>query len=224
MVKYAQSKKIYPNCAKIVLFNKPFGVHSQFRKDNAMMPTLADFFVDKSLRVAGRLDADSEGLLLLSNHGKLIHMMTTPPSHAHHSTKQAKTYLVQVEGMPSQDALAKLRQGVMLKDGKTLPAVVEHLHDDDLPIALWVRTPPIRERKSIPTAWLSIRIVEGKNRQIRRMTAHVGLPCLRLIRYQIGGWTLNHAGGQLLVGQSLRMTLDDNKLRQLGIACAPYRA
>lgn len=201
--------------AKVVLFNKPFGVHSQFKKDNDAMATLADFFDDKSLRVAGRLDADSEGLLLLTNHGKLIHAITTPPTQARPKAKHPKTYLVQVEGVPTATMLSQLQVGVVLKDGKTLPAQVAHLTEDELPVALWARTPPIRERKSIPTSWLSITIVEGKNRQVRRMTAHVGLPCLRLIRYRVGGFTLAHAGSQLAVGQSTTIMLSPAQLRAL---------
>lgn len=212
----AHKVTVKSDSAKVVLFNKPFGVHSQFKKDNDAMATLADFFDDKSLRVAGRLDADSEGLLVLSNHGKLIHAITTPPTKdSPNKAKHPKTYLVQVEGVPTPEMLNQLRQGVLLKDGKTLPAQVVLLTEDELPLLLWARTPPIRERKSIPTAWLSITIVEGKNRQVRRMTAHVGLPCLRLIRYQVGGFSLNHDGSQLMVGQSVTIMLSPTKLRKL---------
>lgn len=189
---------------KVVIFNKPFNVHSQFRKDHADMMTLADFFDDKSLRVAGRLDKDSEGLLVLTDNGALNHAITTPE---HKKGKVGKTYLVQVENIPTQAQLDALRVGVLLKDGKTLPAKVELL--DELPITLWERTPPIRERKNIPTAWLAITIFEGKNRQVRRMTAHVGLPCLRLVRYAVGECVL----GDLAVGQSCTLYLDKKQTK-----------
>lgn len=188
--------------ASVILFNKPYGVHSQFRKDHENMATLADFFDDKTLRVAGRLDKDSEGLLVLTDDGRLNHAITTPKS----DKRWGKTYLVQVENIPTQAQIDALRAGVVLKDGKTLPAIVKVL--DTLPIALWQRQPPIRERQTIPTAWLSITIFEGKNRQVRRMTAHVGLPCLRLIRHQVGIWTL----GELGVGQFVHLTVNPKKL------------
>lgn len=188
---------------KLILFNKPYGVHSQFRKDNDEMATLADFFTDKSLRVVGRLDKDSEGLLLLTNNGKLANAIANPTAH-----KQPKTYLVQVEGTPNDDALQALRNGVVLKDGKTLPAKVSALSESELPIALWERNPPIRERKHIPTAWLSITIFEGKNRQVRRMTASVGLPCLRLIRWQVAEFTL----GELSLGEWQELILNRQAL------------
>lgn len=188
---------------KLILFNKPYGVHSQFRKDNDEMATLADFFTDKSLRVVGRLDKDSEGLLLLTNNGKLANAIANPTAH-----KQPKTYLVQVEGTPNDDALQALRNGVVLKDGKTLPAKVSALSESKLPIALWERNPPIRERKHIPTTWLSITIFEGKNRQVRRMTASVGLPCLRLIRWQVAEFTL----GELSLGEWQELTLNRQAL------------
>ena len=184
--------------ATVVLFNKPYGVHSQFRKDDPKMVTLADFFKDKSLRVAGRLDKDSEGLLVLTDDGRLNHTITTPKA----DKAWGKTYLVQVENTPTDEQIHQLQQGVLLKDGKTLPAVIKVL--DTLPITLWEREPPIRSRKSIPTTWLSITIFEGKNRQIRRMTAHVGLPCLRLIRHQVGMWAL----GELGVGEFVRLSVD----------------
>lgn len=197
---------------KVVLFNKPYGVHSQFRRDHATMHTLADFVTDKSLRIAGRLDADSEGLLILTDSGALNHAITTPPTSKNHN-KQPKRYLVQVEGVPSAAMLAQLRQGVLLKDGKTRPAQVTQLDDNALPITLWARVPPIRERKSIPTTWLEIAIVEGKNRQVRRMTAHVGLPCLRLIRHQVAGFHL----GDLAVGQLRVLHLTWAQLADFGI-------
>ncbi len=208
--------------AKVVLFNKPYGVHSQFRKDYDEMATLADFISDKTLRVAGRLDKDSEGLLVLTDHGGLNHAITTPPTaiNAKYDAKHAKTYLVQVENIPTAEQLDALRTGVMLKDGKTLPAIVKHLADDELPITLWARTPPIRTRAMIPTAWLAISIVEGKNRQVRRMVAQVGLPCLRLIRYQVGQWTLD----ELAVGEYRMLNVSDDDLRKLGISDAPKPA
>lgn len=193
--------------ANVILFNKPYNVHSQFRKDNDDMATLADYFNDKNLRIAGRLDKDSEGLLILTDDGKLNHAITTPPTKG--STKKwGKTYLVQVENTPNHAQLKALRTGVTLKDGKTLPAIVRHLQEDDLPITLWARNPPIRERKSVSTAWLAITIFEGKNRQIRRMTAHVGLPCLRLIRHQIGEWTLD----DLQPGEHRKIIIDSKAL------------
>lgn len=200
---------------KVVLFNKPFGVHSQFRKDNDEMRTLADFFDDPSLRVAGRLDKDSEGLLLLTDSGALAHIITTPPTakNAPKTSKLSKTYLVQVENLPTDEQLKQLRSGVLLNDGMTLPAKVVQMDENNLPIPLWVRNPPIRERKNIPTAWLMISIHEGRNRQVRRMTAAVGLPCLRLIRVQIGQWAL----ADLAVGKNRTLQLDDQALAAFGI-------
>lgn len=199
---------------KVILFNKPYGVHSQFRKDNDNMLTLADFFTDKTLRVAGRLDKDSEGLLVLTDDGALNHAITTPPNKGN-AKKFGKTYLVQVENMPSESQIRTIERGVVLKDGKTLPCRVKLL--DALPITVWERNPPIRERKSIPTAWLSITIFEGKNRQIRRMVAHVGLPCLRLIRHQVGEWCLGDMNEQIGVGEHLVVELGEQDLRKLGV-------
>lgn len=200
-----------PTITKVVLFNKPFGVHSQFKKDTDSMRTLADFFDDKSLRVAGRLDADSEGLLVLTNNGQLIHKITTPAKT--HQKISPKTYLVQVEGVITDEQLSKLQTGVILKDGKTLPAIAKRLSDEALPIKLWVRNPPIRERKSIPTSWLSLTIFEGKNRQVRRMTASVGLPCLRLIRYGVACFALD----DLQQGCSKILILSKKDLQAFGI-------
>ena len=198
----------------LVLFNKPYGVQSQFRDDsNNDHTTLSEYFTDKSLRVAGRLDATSEGLLILTNDGRVNKAITHPPK-ANAGRKQGKTYLVQVEGMPTAEQLDKLRQGVILKDGKTLPADIKQLSEEDLPMPLWQREPPIRERKSIPTSWLMLTIYEGKNRQVRRMTAHVGLPCLRLIRWSVAGFEL----GELAVGEFVRIHLDSAKLRELGVS------
>lgn len=166
--------------ARILLFNKPFGVLSQFT-DNQGRPTLSRYISDKGVYPAGRLDYDSEGLLLLTDDGRLQQLV----SHPRH--KLVKTYWIQVEGIPGIDALERLRQGVILKDGMTAPAEARLI---DEPPGLWPRTPPIRYRASIPTAWLELRIREGRNRQVRRMTAAVGYPTLRLIRHAVGPWTL----------------------------------
>lgn len=203
--------------SSLILFNKPYGVQSQFRDDNGNAhTTLAPYFTDKSLRVAGRLDATSEGLLVLTNDGRVNKAITQPASAANFEksiTKQGKTYLVQVEGLVTAGQLADLANGIILKDGKTLPAVAVLVDENELPIKLWPRDPPIRERKSIPTSWLMLTIFEGKNRQVRRMTAHVGLPCLRLIRWSVAGFEL----GSLAVGEFVRIHLDNERCQQLGI-------
>jgi len=165
---------------RILLFNKPFGVICQFSRDG-LHPTLADYIPVPGFYPAGRLDTDSEGLLVLTDDGQLQHRITDPKH------KLPKTYWVQVEGVPDEAALEKLRRGVKLPDFTTQPADVCLI---DEPASLWPRNPPIRERKNIPTSWLELTIREGKNRQVRRMTAAVGLPTLRLIRHRIGEWTL----------------------------------
>lgn len=166
---------------RILLFNKPFGVICQFSRDG-LHPTLADYIALPDFYPAGRLDTDSEGLLALTDDGLTQHRITDPKH------KLPKTYWVQVEGVPSGSALEQLRNGVSLNDGITLPAEVQLLEE---PAQLWPRDPPIRERKAIPTSWIALTIREGRNRQVRRMTAAVGLPTLRLIRYRIGEWTLD---------------------------------
>ena len=166
--------------SRILLFNKPYGVICQFSRDG-VHPTLADYIALPDFYPAGRLDTDSEGLLLLTDDGVLQHHITDPKH------KLPKTYWVQVEGVPDEAALQRLRRGVELKDGMTLPAEASAMAE---PAVLWPRNPPIRERKAIPASWLELTIREGKNRQVRRMTAAVGLPTLRLIRCRIGDWAL----------------------------------
>lgn len=165
---------------RLIVLNKPYDVLCQFT-DGQGRKTLADFVAVKGVYPAGRLDRDSEGLVLLTDDGRLQAQIADPRH------KMAKTYLVQVEGAVSDDAMARLRAGVLLNDGPTLPAEVRAVAE---PAWLWPRDPPIRVRKSVPDHWLELTIREGRNRQVRRMVASVGLPCLRLIRWRVGDWTL----------------------------------
>ncbi len=165
---------------KTILFNKPFQVLSQF-EDSESRSTLKKYIPIKAVYPAGRLDYDSEGLMILTNCGKRQHEISNPKN------KMRKTYWAQIENIPTEADLEKIRQGIKIKDHHCLPA---HVKIIDEPV-VWERVPPIRERKSIPTCWLALTIQEGKNRQVRRMTAAMGFPTLRLIRVQIGPWELN---------------------------------
>jgi 23S rRNA pseudouridine2457 synthase len=177
----------------LILLNKPYGVLSQFQ-DAAGRTTLAAYLRRPGLRAAGRLDFDSEGLLLLTDHGPLQARITEPRSHL------PKSYWAQVEGIPDDTALARLREGLELADGPTRPAIVQRLNGE--PDGLWPRIPPIRHRVRVPTSWICLTITEGRNRQVRRMTAAIGAPTLRLVRVRIGPWDL--AG--LMPGQTREIT------------------
>jgi 23S rRNA pseudouridine2457 synthase len=166
---------------RLIVFNKPFGVICQFTADDGK-PTLKDFIALPRVYPAGRLDTDSEGLLVLTDDGALQTRIADPRH------RLEKGYWAQVEGVASEAALEALRQGVELNDGPTLPATARAI---EAPEGLWERDPPIRVRKSIPTAWLEIGLREGRNRQVRRMTAAVGLPTLRLVRFRVGPWGLD---------------------------------
>ena len=169
---------------KLILFNKPFNVLSQFTDKSShasSRKTLSDFINVANVYAAGRLDKDSEGLLVLTDNGALQAKISDPKYNT------SKSYWVQVEGVPDESMLAQLRHGVRLKDGLTRPAVVTHI---DQPSGLWPRNPAVRFRKTVPDSWLDITISEGRNRQVRRMTAAIGTPTLRLIRHRVGSWAL----------------------------------
>ena len=169
--------------ARVILFNKPMGVLSQFTDEKSPSPrsTLSGFDLPKGVYAAGRLDRDSEGLLVMTDDGSLQARIASPRA------KTEKTYLVQIEGDPAEADLAPLRTGIMLKDGQTRAAKARLIDAPDI----WDRDPPVRTRKSVPDRWIELTITEGKNRQVRRMTAALGFPTLRLIRWRIGGWSLD---------------------------------
>lgn len=170
--------------SRLILLNKPFGVLPQFTDKGTTgspRPTLSDFIDVPNVYPAGRLDMDSEGLMLLTDDGRLQARISDP------KYKMAKTYLVQVEGDVADEALAALRSGVRLKDGMTIPAEAERIPEPNL----WPRDPPVRFRKTVPDSWISLTIREGRNRQVRRMTAAVGFPTLRLVRWSVGEWTVD---------------------------------
>lgn len=183
--------------ARLILFNKPYGVLCQFTDRGTAgspRPTLSDFIAVPGVYPAGRLDLDSEGLLLLTDDGRLQARIADP------KFKLPKTYLVQVEGDGAEASLEALRRGLALKDGPTRPAEAERIADP----MLWPRDPPVRFRKSVPDCWLNLTIREGRNRQVRRMTAAIGHPTLRLVRWSIGDWTLDG----LQPGEWRKVTVD----------------
>jgi len=172
-----------PQVSRVILFNKPMGVLSQFTdaKSPTERPTLSGFDLPKGVYAAGRLDRDSEGLLVLTDNGKLQARITSPKA------KTEKTYLAQIEGDPSSADLEPLRTGLTLKDGPTRPAKARLID----PPEVWERDPPVRVRKTVPDRWIEVTLTEGRNRQVRRMCAAIDLPCLRLIRWRIGDWSLD---------------------------------
>jgi 23S rRNA pseudouridine2457 synthase len=194
------SKAGTPSGATVLLFNKPFNVLSQFTGDPGEK-TLADWITNKNVYAAGRLDKDSEGLLVLTDNGAIQHRI------AHPRHKWPKIYWAQVEGVPSEQALEQLRRGVMLNDGVTAPTQVEIINEP----TIWSRDPPIRFRRNIPTTWIALTLREGRNRQVRRMTAAVGLPTLRLIRVAIGPWRLD----ALQTGELRELKLDEAAVAEL---------
>lgn len=192
---------VTPAVSELFLFNKPFRVMSQFTDDQGR-DTLADYIKIADIYPAGRLDYDSEGLMVLTGDGAVQSAISHPRA------KRPKTYWVQVEGDLTDGALSALSRGVMLKDGPTRPAIARRI---DEPPELWPRTPPVRYRAAIPTSWLELSITEGRNRQVRRMTAAVGFPTLRLVRAAIGQWSL----GSLQPGEYRQLSLSDDERRQL---------
>lgn len=198
--------------SKIILLNKPFNVLCQFTDEGIKRETLADYVKIPNVYAAGRLDKDSEGLVLLTGDGQIQTRISHP------KFKLSKTYWVQVEGSPSAEAIKQLQEGVELKDGKTRPAVARII---DEPKNLWDRTPPVRFRANIPTTWIELSISEGKNRQVRRMTASIGHPTLRLIRYAIGRWNLDNLG----IGELKEISIEPHDLPEIPTPNKrPYRS